>query len=67
MNIQVLRTVLKQAQELAQEKMEGISVILNDADMTDIQVDIFFEVCLVCMFIFSGLKFMFDHSYICVF
>jgi len=34
---QVLRTVLKQAQELAQEKMEGISVILNDADMTDIQ------------------------------
>ena len=52
MNIQVLRTVLKQAQELAQEKMEGISVILNDADMTDIQVDIFFEVCLVCMYVY---------------
>eukprot|EP00088_Acartia_fossae_P041878 TRINITY_DN4383_c0_g1_i1.p1 TRINITY_DN4383_c0_g1~~TRINITY_DN4383_c0_g1_i1.p1 ORF type:complete len:212 (+),score=51.56 TRINITY_DN4383_c0_g1_i1:183-818(+) len=34
---QVLRSVLKQAQELAQEKMEGISVILNDDDMTDIQ------------------------------
>lgn len=34
---QVLRSVLKQAQELALEKMEGISVILNDDDMTDIQ------------------------------
>jgi len=34
---QVLRTVMKQAQELAQEKMEGISVVLNDDDMTDIQ------------------------------
>merc|ERR1719173_146445 len=28
---------MKQAQELAQEKMEGISVVLNDDDMTDIQ------------------------------
>ena len=34
----MLRSVLKQAQELALEKMEGISVILNDDDMTDIQV-----------------------------
>ncbi len=51
MNIQVLRTVLKQAQELAQEKMEGISVILNDADMTDIQVDIVLKcVLFVCLF-----------------
>jgi len=33
----VLRTVLKQAQTLVQEKMEGINVILNDDDMTDIQ------------------------------
>jgi ubiquitin-conjugating enzyme E2 S len=37
---QVLRSVLKQAQNLAQEKMEGISVILNDADMTDIQANV---------------------------
>ena len=34
----VLRTVLKQAQALVQEKMEGIHVLLNDDDMTDIQV-----------------------------
>ncbi|XP_023322425.1 ubiquitin-conjugating enzyme E2 S [Eurytemora carolleeae] len=33
----VLRTVLKQAQALVQEKMEGIHVLLNDDDMTDIQ------------------------------
>jgi len=34
---QVLRAVIKQAQALVQEKMEGIQVILNDDDMTDIQ------------------------------
>ena len=34
----VLRTVIKQAQALVQEKMEGIHVLLNDDDMTDIQV-----------------------------
>jgi hypothetical protein len=30
--------VAKQAAELAVEKMEGIEVILNDDDLTDIQV-----------------------------
>jgi hypothetical protein len=30
--------VAKQAAELALEKMEGIEVILNDDDLTDIQV-----------------------------
>ena len=35
---QVLRTVARQAAELATEKMEGIEVILNDNDLTDIQV-----------------------------
>ena len=34
----MLRTVAKQAAELAVEKMEGIEVILNDDDLTDIQV-----------------------------
>lgn len=34
---QVLRTVAKQAAELAVEKMEGIEVVLNDDDLTDIQ------------------------------
>lgn len=34
---QVLRSVLKQAQSLVQEKMEGIQVVLSDNDMTDIQ------------------------------
>jgi hypothetical protein len=34
----VLRTVAKQAAELVVEKMEGIEVILNDDDLTDIQV-----------------------------
>lgn len=34
---QVLRTVAKQAAELVVEKMEGIEVILNDDDLTDIQ------------------------------
>jgi len=34
---QVLRSVIKQAQTLAHEKLEGIQVILNDDDMTDIQ------------------------------
>ena len=53
----VLRTVLKQAQALVQEKMEGIHVLLNDDDMTDIQVglpelktlelDIFNSDCLI--------------------
>jgi ubiquitin-conjugating enzyme E2 S len=33
----VLRSVLKQAQALVHEKMEGIHVLLNDDDMTDIQ------------------------------
>jgi len=34
---QVIRSVGKQMQSLATQKMEGISVVLNDEDMTDIQ------------------------------
>ena len=43
---QVLRSVLKQAQSLVQEKMEGIQVVLNDNDMTDIQVGLLIKLYL---------------------
>ena len=34
----VIKVVARQVQALAQEKMEGINLVLNEDDMTDIQV-----------------------------
>ena len=36
----VIKVVARQVQTLAQEKMEGISLLVNEDDMTDIQVNI---------------------------
>lgn len=36
----VIKVVARQVQTLAQEKMEGISLMVNEDDMTDIQVNI---------------------------
>ena len=36
----VIKVVARQMQTLAQEKMEGINLIINEDDMTDIQVRI---------------------------
>ena len=36
----VIKVVARQVQILAQEKMEGISLLVNEDDMTDIQVNI---------------------------
>ena len=33
----VIKVVARQVQSLAQEKMEGINLLINDDDMTDIQ------------------------------
>ena len=34
----VIKVVARQVQALAQEKMEGINLVVNEDDMTDIQV-----------------------------
>ena len=34
----VIKVVARQVQTLAQEKMEGINLVVNEDDMTDIQV-----------------------------
>ena len=36
----VIKVVARQVHTLAQEKMEGISLLVNEDDMTDIQVNI---------------------------
>ena len=36
----VIKVVARQVQALAQEKMEGINLVVNEDDMTDIQVRI---------------------------
>lgn len=41
----VIKVVARQVQTLAQEKMEGISLMVNEDDMTDIQVNINMTKC----------------------
>ena len=41
----VIKVVARQVQTLAQEKMEGISLMVNEDDMTDIQVNIDMTKC----------------------
>ena len=41
----VIKVVARQVQTLAQEKMEGISLMVNEDDMTDIQVNINITKC----------------------
>ena len=41
----VIKVVARQVQTLAQEKMEGISLMVNEDDMTDIQVNINMTMC----------------------
>ena len=41
----VIKVVGRQVQSLAQEKMEGISLMVNEDDMTDIQVNIDMTKC----------------------
>ena len=73
----VLRTVLKQAQALVQEKMEGIHVLLNDDDMTDIQVgltelntsefNIFNSNCLIWIFNVDTFHFLLNPLFLFLF